>query len=137
MPRILAIDYGTKRVGLAVTDPQKIIASRLETVHSKDVIEFIRKYTISEELESFVVGLPLHLDGKSTDATPHVEAFVKQLKKHFPEIPIHRIDERFTSKIAFQTMLEAGLKKKDRQRKDLVDGVSATLILQHYLESTK
>ena len=137
MPRILAIDYGTKRVGLAVTDPQKIIASRLETVHSKDVIEFIRKYTISEELESFVVGLPLHLDGKATDATPHVEAFVKQLKKHFPEIPIHRIDERFTSKIAFQTMLEAGLKKKDRQRKDLVDGVSATLILQHYLESTK
>lgn len=137
MPRILAIDYGTKRVGLAVTDPQKIIASRLETVHSKDVIEFIRKYTISEELESFVVGLPLHLDGKSTDATPQVEAFVKQLKKHFPEIPIHRIDERFTSKIAFQTMLEAGLKKKDRQRKDLIDGVSATLILQHYLESTK
>jgi len=137
MPRILAIDYGTKRVGLAVTDPQKIIASRLETVHSKDVIDFIRKYTISEELESFVVGLPLHLDGKATDATPHVEAFVKQLKKHFPEIPIHRIDERFTSKIAFQTMLEAGLKKKDRQRKDLVDGVSATLILQHYLESTK
>jgi len=137
MPRILAIDYGTKRVGLAVTDPQKIIASRLETVHSKDVIDFIRKYTISEELESFVVGLPLHLDGKATDATPHVEAFVKQLKKNFPEIPIHRIDERFTSKIAFQTMLEAGLKKKDRQRKDLVDGVSATLILQHYLESTQ
>jgi putative Holliday junction resolvase len=136
MPRVLAIDYGTKRVGLAVTDPQKIIASRLETVHSKDVIEFLKKYCLAEEVESFVVGLPLNLDGKATDATPHVEAFVKKLKKQFPLVPIHRMDERFTSKIAFQTMIDAGLKKKDRQRKDLVDGVSATLILQNYLEST-
>lgn len=137
MARVLAIDYGTKRVGLAATDPNKIIASRLETVHAKDVIAYLKSYLINEEVESFVVGLPLHLDGKPTDATPHVEAFIKQLTKHFPEIPVNRVDERFTSKMAFQTMIDAGLKKKDRQRKELVDGVSATIILQNYLESLK
>lgn len=137
MARVLAIDYGTKRVGLAVTDPSQLIATRLDTVHSKDVLDFLTKYCLSEEVETFVVGLPLHLDGKPVEITPHVEGFVRQLQKKFPSIPIKRIDERFTSKIAFQTMIDAGLKKKDRMKKELVDGVSATLILQNYLESKK
>lgn len=137
MARVLAIDYGTKRVGLAVTDPNQIIATRLDTVHSKDVLEFITRYCLSEVVETFVIGLPLQLDGKPSQITPHVEGFVRQLQKKFPLIPIKRVDERFTSKMAFQTMIDSGLKKKDRMKKDLVDGVSATLILQNYLESKK
>ncbi len=135
MPRILAIDYGTKRVGLAVSDPSKIIATRLETVHSKDVIQFLNNYILTEPVETFVVGLPLNLDGNRTDASRFADAFCKQLNKHFPDIPVQRLDERFTSKMAFQTMIDAGLKKKDRRKKELVDGVSATIILQDFLET--
>ncbi len=135
MPRILAIDYGTKRVGLAVTDPLQIIATRLDTIHSKDVIEYLKKYCATETVETFVVGLPLSLKGEATDASRFANDFSRLLKKHFPDIPIVRYDERYTSKMAFQTMIDAGLKKKDRRRKELVDGVSATIILQNYLES--
>ncbi len=135
MGRIVAIDYGTKRVGIATTDPLKIIASALETVHSKDIITFLTQYLTKEEVEAFVVGMPVRLDGTDTDNTPHVKGFVKLLKKTFPEIPVHLHDERFTSAIALQTMLDMGSSKKDRKEKGNIDKLSATIILQSYMES--
>jgi putative holliday junction resolvase len=137
MPRILAIDYGSKRVGLAVTDPLQIIATALDTVHSKDVIDYLKKYLQNEEVEAFVVGKPSNMEGKPTDATPLVEAFVNLLKKQFPEKPIHLHDERFTSKMALASMIAGGTKKKDRQNKSNIDKVSAVIILQSYLEQYK
>lgn len=133
MPRILAIDYGTKRVGLAVTDPMQIIASSLGTVHSKDVIQFLKDYTIKEEVSCFVVGKPTRHNGDDTDATPHIEKFISLLGKTFPNIKIERADERFTSVIARRSLTEMGLKKKDREKKENVDQVSAVLILQTYM----
>ena len=135
MSRILAIDYGSKRVGVAVTDPQQIIANGLTTVHSKDVMAYLKDYLLKEEVECFVVGEPKQMNNKPSQPAEMIEAFVKNLRKQFPDISIERVDERFTSKIASQTMLNAGLKKKDRQNKGLVDKISATLILQAYLES--
>lgn len=135
MPRILAIDYGSKRVGIAVTDPLQIIATPLTTVHSSEIIPFLTKYMQSEKVECFVVGKPLQMDGSDSESARLVEIFIHLLKKRFPEIPVARVDERFTSKIATRSLLESGLKKKDRQKKELVDVVSATLILQTYLES--
>jgi putative Holliday junction resolvase len=134
MARILAIDYGTKRVGLAVTDPLKIIASALNTVHAKDVVVYLKSYTTKEEVERFVVGLPKRLDGSDSQSAVHVENFVNLLRKNFPNIPIERVDERFTSTIATRSLLEMGLKKKDRANKGNVDQVSAVLILQTYLQ---
>ena len=134
MPRILAIDYGTKRVGLAVTDPLKIIASALDTVHSKDVIDFLKAYLDIEEVEAFVVGMPVNLDGEDTNNTSHVKGFVKNLQKIFPDIPIHLHDERFTSKIALQAMILSGYSKKDRREKGNIDKISAVIILQSYME---
>lgn len=133
MPRILAIDYGTKRCGIAVTDPGKIIATGLTTVHSKDIIDWLRKYMEKEAVETIVVGDPKDLRGNPTDATKHANGFVSLLKKTFPGLHISRIDERFTSKMASQTIFDSGLKKKDRQNKELIDEVSATILLQHYL----
>ncbi len=135
MSRILAIDYGSKRVGVAVTDPRQIIASGLTTVHSKNVMAFLKEYLIKENVECFVVGEPKQMNNEPSQSTEMIEAFVKNLRKQFPGISIERVDERFTSMIASQTMLSAGLKKKDRQRKELIDKISATLILQTYLES--
>ena len=135
MARIMAIDYGAKRVGLAVTDPLQIIASPLDTVHSKDFIEFIRKYLQHEAVEAFVVGMPKRLDSTDTDATAGAKGCATLLRKHFPQIPVHLHDERFTSRMAQQTILAGGVKKKDRQNKELVDRVSATIILQSFLES--
>ncbi len=137
MPRILAIDYGSKRVGLAVTDPLQIIASGLTTVHSKDVIAFLEDYIKKENVECIVVGEPKTLMNVASDSARFIEPFVKHLRKKFPAIKIDRYDERFTSAIAHQTMLAGGLKKKDRQNKETVDMVSATLILQNYLEYSK
>lgn len=134
MPRILAIDYGTKRVGLAVTDPFKLIASSLDAVHAKDVIAYLLQYTQKETVECFVVGLPKRLNGADTDATPYIDQFVKLLAKHFPNIPVKRVDERYTSTIATRTLLEMGLKKKDRAKKENIDQISAVLILQTYLQ---
>jgi putative holliday junction resolvase len=134
MPRILAIDYGTKRVGLAVTDPLKIIATALDTVHSKDIFVFLKTYLETEEVESFVVGMPVNLDGEDTNNTPHVKGFVKNLKKTYPEIPVHLHDERFTSKMALQAMIAGGSSKKDRREKGNIDKISATIILQSYME---
>ena len=133
MPRILAIDYGTKRVGLAVTDPLQIIASSLGTVHSKDVIQYLKDYTAKEDVGCFVVGKPTRHNGDDTDATPHIEKFISLLCKTFPNIKIERADERFTSVIARRSLTEMGLKKKDRENKENVDQVSAVLILQTYM----
>lgn len=134
MPRILAIDYGAKRTGLAVTDPSKIIASALETVLTDKLLEYLKKYTQTEAVEAFVVGMPKNLNGTSTDGTAYVERFVIELKNIFPETPIHLHDERFTSKMAVQTMIAGGMKKKDRQIKGNVDKISAVIILQSFME---
>lgn len=134
MPRILAVDYGTKRVGLAVTDPLQIIASALDTVHSKDVIAYLKNYMATNEVECFVVGKPTRLDGSDSQSAVHVENFVNLLRKNFPAIPVERVDERFTSTIATRSLLEMGLKKKDRAKKENVDMVSAVLILQTYMQ---
>jgi len=133
--RILAIDYGQKRVGLAVTDEMQIIATGLDTVHVKDIMQYLKDYVAREKVECFVVGLPVQMNNKPSDAQRFIEPFVKQLKKQFRDIPVDRFDERFTSNLAHDTMLTAGLKKKDRQNKALVDKISATLILQSYLHS--
>ncbi|MEE1884398.1 Holliday junction resolvase RuvX [Pedobacter flavus] len=133
MGRILAFDYGTKRVGIAVTDPLKIIATGLNTVHPKDIIPFIKKYLDTEMVEAFVIGDPKQLDGSPSESAQHVVGFSRTLKKTFPNIPIHWVDERFTSKMAHQTILESGLKKQDRANKGLVDTISATIILQHFM----
>ncbi|TND10005.1 MAG: putative holliday junction resolvase [Bacteroidetes bacterium] len=137
MPRILAIDYGTRRVGIAVTDPDQLIATGLTTIHAKDVFTFLEEYFKKEAVECIVVGEPKRLNNEATQATPHTEQFVKQLAKKFPGMKIERVDERFTSKMAFQAMIDGGLKKKDRQNKKLIDQVSATIILQSYMESKK
>lgn len=135
MGRIMAIDYGTKRVGLAVTDPLQIIATSLTTVHSKDVITFIKEYLTREVIDVFVVGEPKRMNNEASQVEVHIKPFIEQLRKNFPDIRIERLDERFTSKMAFQTMIDAGLKKKDRQRKELVDSTSAVILLQSYMES--
>ena len=134
MPKILAIDYGTKRVGLAVTDDLQIIASGLTTVHSSKLIEFLLEYCTKEDVECIVVGEPKTLQNKITDSTESIENFVRHLKKKFPSIKIDRIDERFTSKIAQQAILQSGVSKQKRKNKELIDEVSAIIILQDYLE---
>lgn len=134
MPRLMAIDYGTKRCGIAVSDPLQIIANGLTTVASKDIFTFLEMYFQKEAVETLVVGEPKRLNGQATDASVHVNAFVNQLKKRFPSLKIERIDERFTSKMAFQTMIDSGLKKKARQNKELIDEISATIILQSYMQ---
>ena len=131
MPRILAIDYGSKRVGLAVTDPLQMIANGLTTVHSKDVIAFLEDYLKKEAVECIVVGEPKTLMNEASDSARFIEPFVKHLRKKFPDIKIERYDERFTSVMAHQAMLMGGLKKKDRQNKETVDMVSATILLQN------
>ncbi len=135
MSRIVAIDYGNKRVGLAVTDPLKLIATPLDTIHTKDIFTFLKTYIQQQEVEAFVVGMPKNLMNNPTDVTSAVIGFVRKLQKEIPTIPVHTLDERFTSRIAFQAMIAGGLKKKDRQNKATVDKVSATLILQSYLEA--
>jgi putative Holliday junction resolvase len=129
----MAIDYGSKRVGIAVTDPQQIIATGLTTVHSKDVIEFLKGYIAKEPVECIVVGEPKRMNNEPSDSARFIDPFVVHLKRTFPAIKVERLDERFTSKMAFQTMIDSGLKKKDRQNKALVDEISATIILQDYM----
>lgn len=133
MGRILAIDYGKIRTGLAVTDDLQIIASGLTTVTTKELITFLSDYTSKENVELFLVGEPKKLNNEPSESEVLIIPFLKKLEQTFPEIPIKRVDERFTSKIAFQTMIDSGLKKKQRQNKALIDEISATLILQSYL----
>lgn len=135
MPRILAIDYGGKRTGLAVTDPFKIIATGLTTIDSKDMISFLKKYFMQEEVELIIIGNPKNWDESDTHATPLVQNAIKQLEKHFPHIPLRTVDERFTSKMAKQAMLDMGMKKKERQNKRNVDVIAATIMLQEYMSS--
>ncbi|WP_026897470.1 Holliday junction resolvase RuvX [Daejeonella oryzae] len=134
MARILAFDYGTKRIGMAVTDPLQLIATGLGTIHPKDVAEYLKKYMLAEQVELFVVGEPKQMDGSPSQSAQHVKGFITLLKKSFPHIPIESIDERFTSKMAAATIAQSGFKKSDRQNKERVDTISATIILQSYLE---
>lgn len=133
MARILSIDYGLKRTGLAVTDPLKIIATGLTTVESKHLIAFLTDYFRKEEVELIIIGAPKNWDNTDTHATPLVENIIGQLKKNFPAIPIQKVDERFTSKMASKAMIEMGLKKKKRRDKGLIDEIAATIMLQEYL----
>jgi putative Holliday junction resolvase len=133
MPRILAIDYGLKRTGIAVTDPLKIIATGLITVGSKRLIPFLKDYFSKEEAELILIGDPKNWDNTDTNATPLVEKCIKDLRKNFPAIPVKKVDERYTSKMARDAMLEMGLKKKQRRNKKLVDEIAATIMLQDYL----
>ena len=135
MARILAIDYGTKRVGVAVTDPLQIIATGLTTVHAKDIISFLKNYLAKESVECFVVGEPKNLNNLPSQMDKHVNHFIKELKKNFPAIPVERMDERYTSKMAYRTMIGSGIKKKERkENKGLIDEISAVIILQSYME---
>jgi len=135
MGRILAIDYGQKRVGLAVTDMLHITANGLDTVLVNDVLDYLQKYIAKEPVERFVVGLPTQLNGQESESMQYIRPFVTGLKRKFPDIDVVYVDERFTSVLAHKAMLEGGLKKKARQNKELVDKISATIILQSYLES--
>ena len=135
MGRILAIDYGQKRVGLAVSDEMKIIATGLTTVHVKDIFTFLKDYLEKENVETIVVGEPKDMKNRPSDSARFIEPFVKKLKKTFPNVKVERFDERFTSVMAQQAILDSGAKKKKRQDKALVDTVSATIILQSYMNS--
>ncbi len=133
MARILCIDYGGKRTGLAVTDPLQIIASALDTIDSKTLIPYLKQYMQQEQVERILIGHPLNLDDTDTHATPLVRKAIQQLGKAFPNIPIQTVDEQFTSKMAVRAMVEMGMKKKDRRNKGNIDQIAATLMLQEYL----
>ena len=137
MARILALDYGTKRTGIAVTDELQIIASGLTTVDTKKIFSFLTNYLKNEKVELFIVGEPKQLDNTESESEQFIKPFIKKLSTTFPKIPIKRVDERFTSKIAFQSMIDSGLKKKQRRNKALIDEISATLILQSYLQQNE
>ncbi|MCF2489736.1 Holliday junction resolvase RuvX [Dyadobacter sp. CY347] len=137
MPRLLAIDYGAKRTGIAVTDPLQIIATALDTVRTHDLLEFLKKYAATEPIEAFIVGMPKRLDNTESENAARVTSFIKVLKKTFPEIPVHTHDERFTSSMALQSMIASGSKKSDRREKGNIDKISATIILQSYMESKR
>ena len=134
MARIICIDYGGKRTGLAVTDPLKIIATALTTIHSKELIPFLQEYCKKEEVELILIGVPLNLDNSATHATPLVAAAIKNLNRAFPNLPIKKVDERFTSKLAVRAMIDMGMKKKDRRVKGNIDQIAATIMLQEYLQ---
>ncbi len=133
MARILSIDYGGKRTGLAVTDPLQIIATGLETIESKELIPWLKKYLAQEEVELIIIGLPKNWDESDTHGTPLVQAAIKKIQKEFPNMPLKTVDERYSSKMAKDAMLEMGMKKKDRRVKGNVDVIAATIILQEYL----
>ena len=130
---ILALDFGKKRTGIAITDPLKLIASALTTVETKSLISFLKDYCSKVTVETFVVGLPKQMNNKPSESEQLIQPFLKTLRNTFPDIAIEREDERFTSKMAFQSMIDSGMKKKKRQNKAVVDEISATLILQSYL----
>lgn len=137
MGRILGIDYGRKRCGIAVTDPLKIIANGLTTVPSHTLIEFIQGYVTKEEVEKIVVGLPKQLNGNPSESMKYITPFLNRLKKVLPNIPVVMYDERFTSTIAHKAMLDGGMKKSDRRNKEIVDTIAASIILNDYLQSNK
>ena len=132
--RIMAFDYGTKRVGIAVTDPLQLIATALDTVHAKDVLDYVKTYLARESVVTFVVGMPRQVDGTESESAQHVRGFVRSLRRSFPGIPIETIDERVTSKMASASIAQSGMGRKKRQDKSLVDRIAAVLILQSYME---
>lgn len=134
MGRILAIDYGLKRTGIAVTDPLKIIANRLTTVATNELLKFLEEYLQKEDVEEIVIGYPIKMNNQPGEIVKDIDNFVKKFKSKFPKIEIRFMDERFTSKIAMQTLIEGGVPKNKRRNKELMDSVSATIILQSYLE---
>ena len=134
MARILSIDYGGKRTGLAVTDPFQLIATGLGTVETIKLMAFLKDYFGKEAVEEVIIGMPTNLDDSATHATPLVKKFIEQFKKNFPHVPVKEVDERYTSKLATQAMLQMGLKKKDRRSKGLVDEIAATMMLQEHME---
>ena len=134
MARILAIDYGGKRTGIAVTDPMQIIATGLSTIESKELIPFLKKYLSTEVVELIIIGLPKNWDETDTHGTPLVEAAIKKIQKEFPQVPLKTVDERYTSKMASKAMVEMGMKKKDRRQKENIDKIAATIMLQEYLQ---
>jgi putative Holliday junction resolvase len=135
--RIMAIDYGKKRVGLAVTDPLQMIATRLATVSSGDIWKFLDDYFLKEKVVLVLVGYPVQMNNEPSQAVTYINPFLKAFIRKYPDIRVQQVDERFTSKLAFQAMIDSGLKKTDRQDKSLVDGISATILLQSYLEQIK
>jgi putative holliday junction resolvase len=135
MARILSIDYGGKRTGLAVTDPLQIIATGLTTIESKELVPFLKNYLFIEDVELIIIGMPLNWDETDTHGTPLVKEAIKKLQKEFPAMPLKTVDERYTSKMAKDAMLQMGMKKKDRRVKGNVDVIAATIILQEYLQS--
>jgi putative Holliday junction resolvase len=137
MARILSLDYGKKRTGVAVTDPLQIIASGLTTVNTQQLFDFLKDYISKEVVEKIIIGLPYQLDGSPTDATASVLHCIRRLKNSFPTIPVVSVDEQFSSKMASRAMLDMGLKKKDRQKKGLVDEIAATLLLQEYMQANQ
>ena len=134
MPRILSIDYGKKRCGIAVTDPLQIIATGLCTVESPKLLSFLKEYFKSEMVEKTIIGMPVNFDDTATHATPLVKEFIASFRKNFPDIPIEEVDERFTSKMASRAMIEMGMKKKQRQNKGMIDEIAATMMLQEYMQ---
>ena len=135
MARIMAIDYGGKRTGIAVTDPLQIIATGLTTIASAELIPFLKKYTKEETVELIIVGLPKNWDESDTHGTPLAKKAIEKIKKEFPSIPVKDVDERYTSKMAKDAMLQMGMKKKDRRDKKIVDEIAATIMLQEYMQS--
>lgn len=137
MARLLAIDYGRKRTGIAVSDTLQIIANGLTTVPSHTTIAFLKDYVAKEPVERIIIGMPRQMNYEESESMQYIKPFVKKLQKELPTIPVEHFDERFTSKMAFQTMIDGGVKKKKRQNKALVDEISATIILQGFMESQR
>lgn len=135
MPRILCLDYGKKRTGVATTDPLKIIATSLGTIETKTLFDYLKKYIATESVERLLIGYPLNLDNSPTHATPLVDAFIKRFTKDYPSIPIEKLDERYSSKFASQAIAGMGLKKKDRERKGIIDEVAAVMLLQEWMQN--
>jgi putative holliday junction resolvase len=136
MDRIIGIDYGKKRVGVAVSDPLGIFASALDTVPAANIIDYLKNYTLKEKVRLFVVGYPMNLNNKPAECAQYVDIFLKHLKKHFPDMPVVLEDERFTSQLAMRAMIDGGVKKMDRREKGAVDKISAAIILQSYMDRT-
>ena len=133
----MAFDYGTKRIGIAVTDPLQIIATGLDTIHPNQIIDYLKRYLQNEQVERFIVGEPKQMDNTPSQSAIHVKGFVNLLKKNFPDIPVEMLDERFTSKMASAAILQGGVKKMDRRNKELIDTVSAVILLQSWMEANR
>ena len=137
MGRILAIDYGKKRVGIAVTDPSQIIATKLATIPAHSIWDFLEEYFSSEQVDEVVIGYPRQMNNQASGAVVYINPFIKKFKQKYPGMPLEMVDERFTSKMAFQTMIDGGVRKKARKDKAMVDAISATIILQSYMEQKR